>query len=170
MCLMCVPSRCTPALARAPCCFSTLLIAPAGTRSRHDAITTAHARNHLLKPPYGARPASAQNWERHRTFVIMPRPKTLPQHPSIASMCLCGLTRRSPSPWSSSGYKTPQAGALAFPIYSVAAWWPHQLVSTWRRGEGKEKRGGEREAKVTKPLWLFEVLEMERMLSSSSQS
>jgi hypothetical protein len=88
-------------------------------------------------------PASAQNQEHHSIFVIVPRPKTLPQHPSITSMCPCDLTHHSPSPWPSSGYKNPRAGALAFPIHSATAWWPHQLASTWRRGEGKEKRGGE---------------------------
>jgi hypothetical protein len=142
--LPCVPSRCAPALTNVPHCFSTLLIALAGTQSCHDAIAMARTRNRLLTPPYGARPAFTQNWVCHGIFVIMSHPKTLSQHPSIASTCLCGLTHRSPSLWSSLGYKNPRAGALAFPICSAAAWWPHELASTWRKGEGKEKQGGER--------------------------
>jgi hypothetical protein len=38
-----------------------------------------------LTPLYDARPAAARNWERHGTFVIVPHPKTPPQHPLIFS-------------------------------------------------------------------------------------
>jgi hypothetical protein len=56
-----------------------------------------HARNHPLTPLYDARPAAARNWERHGTFMIVPRPKTPQQHPLIFSTRPHCRIHRSPA-------------------------------------------------------------------------